>query len=269
MIQNTLINAPQKIIAKHFGFTKPAIVTNRIKVLTNNITYACKCCGNIQDQGYLDPRNTLITRTNNYMYSYKELSSPFLCCYCHYIAYNFLKQYQKNKIGDIGNIIVFEDNFEFKDFNTSSFENNLYEIIKNPPKAPFLIMLKEQINASTITNMSHNVKPTIDQEIIIVNYGLANYTVFRMQVLNCLNTYFNIRQKQDSNIHNTIDEFFFNKSNSDKFHFVFSNIKKNEQLFNNFISFIKKYNEDTRFVSKIILRTYFKKEKGIVINVNF
>jgi hypothetical protein len=117
--------------------------------------------------------------------------------------------------------------------------------------------------------MSHNVKPTIDQEIIIVNYGLANYTVFRIQVFNCLNTYFNIRQKQDSIIHNTIDEFFFNKSNSDKFHFVFSNIKKNKQLFNNFISFIHKYNESTRFVSKIILRTYFKKEKGIVINVNF
>ncbi len=269
MIENILVKYPQKIIAKHFGFTKNAIVTRRIKILTNNTSYKCKCCGNIQDQGYLDSKNTLITRTNNYMYSYKQLSSPFLCSYCHFIAYNFLKQYQKVKIGDIGNILVFENKLYFKDFNTSSYKNDLYGLIKSSPKPPFIIMVKEQINASTITNMSHSIKPTIDSEVFNINYGLETFTISRRIVLQCLDSYYDVRQKQNEEIQNKLDELFFNKNNSDKFHFIFASVAKNKELLNIFIAFINKYNEPTRFVAKILLRTYFIKEKGIKINVNF
>lgn len=269
MTENILIKYPQKVIAKHFGFTKNITVTNRIKVLTNNSIHQCKCCGNIQDQGYIDPKNTLITRTNNYMYSYNQLSSPFLCSYCHFISYNFLKQYQKNKIGDIGNILVFEKKFYFKNFNSSSYENDLFKLFKTPPKPPFIIMIKEQINASTITNMSHNIKVTIDTEVFNINYGLNTFIVFRLNVLKCLDSYYEIRQGQNSEIYNKLDVLFFNKSNTDKFHFILASVSKNKELLNTFVSFINEYNEETRFVAKILFKTYFIKVKGIKINGSF
>ena len=74
-------------------------------------------------------------------------------------------------------------------------------------------MVKEQINASTITNMSHSIKPTIDSEVFNINYGLETFTISRRIVLQCLDSYYDVRQKQNEEIQNKLDELFFNKNN--------------------------------------------------------
>ena len=58
-----LINQPQKIIAKLFGYTTidTKISINATLVYENKDNLPCKCCGKIQDIGYLDPQNVLVS----------------------------------------------------------------------------------------------------------------------------------------------------------------------------------------------------------------
>lgn len=264
---NDLINQPQKVIAKLFGYSEldTNISINASVVYENKVNLYCKCCGRIQDIGYLDPQNVLINISANNIYSFLNLSSQFFCAYCYYIQKNYQIRYQKIKSTDIGDIVVFENHYEKKEFKTDSTKNDLYFIFKTPPKPPFIIMLKEQITATAIVNMSHRVKPTIDKNVMVVNYGLTQHIVDRKHTLQCLKDFVKIKTVFQKLGLKVSDEVLFNRTKSTKYDFWFTpSLRANEKFLKIYRNFLNTYNESTRFVAKIMLQTYIehnKKEK--------
>lgn len=262
-----LINYPQKVIADLFGYSHidTDVSINATVVYKNKDNYPCKCCGHIQDSGYIDPTNILISKKANHIYSYQNIKSPFFCTYCYFIQNNYQERYQKIKSTDIGDIVVFENHYEKKEFKTDSIKNDLYFIFKTPPKPPFIIMLKEQITATAIVNMSHRVKPTIDKNVMVVNYGFTQHIVDRKHTLQCLKDFVKIKTAFQKLGLKVSDEVLFNRTKSTKYDFWFSpNLRANEEFLKIYRNFLNTYNESTRFVAKIMLQTYIehnKKEK--------
>ena len=262
-----LIHQPQKVIAKLFGYTTidTNVSINATVVYDNKDNLSCKCCGHIQDSGYIDPKNILISKKANHLYSFQNIKSPFFCTYCYFIQANYQERYQKIKSTDIADIVVFENHYEKKDFKTDSLKNDLYFIFKTPPKPPFIIMLKEQINASAIVNMAHRIKPTIDKNLIVLNFGLTQYIVDRRYTLQCLKDYVKIKNELNNLEIKASDEVFFNRTKSSKYDFWFTpKLRYDDSFLKVYRDFINKYNESTRFVAKIMLQTYIaqtKKEK--------
>jgi len=253
---NNLIKSPQKTIAKLFGYTKLDIVSINAKHITKNKTYICKCCGRLQDTGYLDPTNILISKKANNLYSFKSLASPFYCAYCYFIQ----KNYYKLETNYMSDILVFNDRYEIKDFKTSSEQNDLYDIFISPPKLPFIIMLKEQITATVVVNMSHCVKPTIDKDLIVVNYGLTQHIVSRKLTIKCLKDFIKIKTRYNTTEHKLSDEVLFNRTKSSKYHYWFSlKLKENLNFMDEYKSFLNNYDESIRFVAKIMLATHLNK----------
>ena len=119
---NDFISLPQKTIAKLFGYEGHLkTVTRNVHIIQDNTTYKCKVCGKIQDNGYLDPLNTLLQVKSNDTYSHSDILSPFLCAYCYYIQNHYARKLQNPPIHNIGDIIVFPNRYESKDFKTSLF----------------------------------------------------------------------------------------------------------------------------------------------------
>ncbi len=259
-----LINHPQKVIAKLFGYTKidTNISINATVVYENKDNIPCKCCGHIQDSGYLDSTNILISNKANHIYSYQNIKSPFFCTYCYFIQTNYQERYQKVKSTDIADIVVFEKHYEKKDFKTDSTKNDLFFIFKTPPKPPFIIMLKEQITASAIVNMAHRVKPTIDKNLIIVNYGLDQHIVDRKHTLQCLKDFIKFKTHLNKKEIKASDEVFFNRTKNTKYDFwVTPKLRNNDNFLDVYRKFLNSYNESTRFVAKIMLQTYIEQTK--------
>lgn len=250
---NNLLKSPQKTIAKLFGYKALEKVSKNAITIINNQTYTCKCCGRLQDAGYLDPKNILISKKANNIYSFKNLSSPFYCAYCYFIQLNYYKSTTYN----MSDIIVFNDRYEIKDFKTDSNKNDLYLIFKQPPKPPFILMLKEQISATAVVNMSHCVKPTIDKDLIVVNYGLTQHMVSRKLTLKCLKDFVNIKTNYNTKEHKLSDEVLFNRTKSVKYNYWFSvKLKANEEFVKEYKNFLNNYNDSIRFVAKIMLSTH-------------
>jgi hypothetical protein len=126
-------------------------------------------------------------------------------------------------------------------------------------------MLKEQITATAIVNMTHRVKPTIDKNLIIVNYGLDQHIVDRKHTLQCLIDFVKIKTTVQKLELKVSDEVFFNRTKSTKYDFWFTpNLRANEEFLKIYKDFFNTYNESTRFIAKIMLQTYIehnKKEK--------
>ena len=259
-----LINQPQKVIAKLFGYTTidTNVSVNAKVIYENKDNLICKCCGHIQDSGYLDKHHILINISANNIYSLLKPHSEFMCGYCYYIQKNYQLRYQKIKSTDIADIIVFENRYEKKDFKTDSTKNDLYFLFKTPPKPPFIIMLKEQITASAIVNMAHRVKPTIDKNLIVVNYGLTQHIVDRKHTLQCLKDYVKIKNELNSLKIKASDEVFFNRTKNTKYDFWLTPKLRYDDIFLKiYRDFINSYNESTRFVAKIMLQTHIEKTK--------
>jgi hypothetical protein len=184
-----LIKNPQKLIAINFGYKFIKSVPNKIIISHDNTKYTCKICGRLQKDGYIDKDNLLISRKSNITYSYFNPHSPFLCSYCYFIQSNYIKRLQKPPLNDIADIILFKDKYIPQNFRTSSDNNDLFFILKDPPKPPYIIMIKEYIISTSFVNMSHRVKATIDNNLIIINYGLRNYFVNPNILFNALKEY--------------------------------------------------------------------------------
>ena len=257
-IVNNLLKSPQQTIATLFGYKSLENVSQNAIQVKNNKSDICKCCGRMQDAGYLDPKNILISKKANNLYSFKNLSSPFYCAYCYFIQ----KNYYKADTNHMADIIVFNDRYETKDFKTDSIKNDLYEIFLSPPKPPFVLMLKEQITATTVVNMSHCVKPTIDKDLIVVNYGLTPHLVPRKLTIKCLKDFIKIKNKYDTVEHILSDEVLFNRTKSPKYDYWFSlKLRENIAFREEYITFLNNHNESIRFVAKIMLATYIDKIK--------
>jgi len=255
---NDLLISPQKTIAKLFGYQYTPIKTpKKVTFITQNTTYQCKSCGIVQDEGYYDKTHVLISSKSNHLYSFKEPSSPFYCSYCNFIQLNYQKKFQKMPLNDIADIVVYKNHFEQMEFKTESTKNDLYFLLTSPPEPPFIIMLKDQKSITSIVNMSHTVKPTIDKNLFVINYGLSQHMVIRNTIFKCLNDYSKLKMTFNNSDHKLSDEVLFNRNKNTKYTLWLStNLLQNNDFVNEYRNFINKYNESTRFVAKIILKTF-------------
>lgn len=256
------IQVPQKYIANMFGFNNLFIKTTRnVQIIEHNYELKCKMCGNIQDKGYIDPLNTLIPIKTNSLYTYKKLISPFICSYCHFIQSNYSSSLQSNVTQDIGNLILFEDRYEYQDFKVNSVNNYLYELLMNPPIPPYYVMIKKQLSATTFVNMSHTIKPTLNNSTLVINYGNDTYNVNQSSIIQCLEYYLNIfKNMTDLNI---ADEVLFNSISSSRYNDWFSyNLRNNDIFLQKYRKFLSLFNKETRFISKLVLKTYLTRNNN-------
>ena len=263
------IEFPQKTIAYLFGYKGLLeTVTRNVSIIQDNKNYKCKVCGKKHDKGYLDPINTLLQVKSNDTYSHKNISSPFLCAYCYYIQNNYAKKLQDPPINNIGDIIVFPNRYENKDFKTSSLNNDLLQLFVNPIQTPYYILLKEQLSSNTIVNMVHTIKVTIDSEILVINYGLKNLVCSRKLTLKCLDDALLLIDKHNTQDIRLADDVLFNRSKNSNYDRWFTyKLRGNKEFMLKYTNFINDYSEDIRMVAKIMLTTYKEYKKGK--NVNF
>jgi len=259
---SNFIKYPQKTIAILFGYKGlKKTVTRNVQIVKNNRELKCKVCGRIQDEGYIDNLNTLLQVKSNDTYSHFNILSPFLCGYCHYIQSNYSKRLQNPPINNIGDIVIFPNKYEIKDFKTNSCNNDLLKLFLKPPKTPYYILLKEQITSNTIVNMVHTIKPTLDNKIIIVNYGLHNYVSPREKTLECLENAVTLLERFNNINSKLTAEVLFNSTKHNKYDLWFShNLRKNNNFMIEYSKFINNYTEDIRKVAKIMLLSYKKIE---------
>jgi len=261
---NDFIKFPQKNIAKIFGYKGLLkTVTRNVHIIKDNTTYKCKVCGKVHDTGYLDPINTLLQVKSNDTYSHADILSPFLCAYCYYIQNHYAKKLQNPPINNIGDIIVFPNRYESKNFKTTLLNNDLLQLFMNPLKAPYYILLKDQVTNNTIVNMSHTVKATVDSELIVVNYGLKSLICPRLVTLNCLDDALLLLDKYNTQEITLTEDVLFNRSKSSYYDNWFTyKLRENKEFMLKYTKFINNYSEDIRYVAKIMLATYKEFKKG-------
>lgn len=261
---NDFIKYPQRTISKLFGYKGLlSTVTRNVTIVTNNTKYRCKVCNIIEDEGYIDTLNTLIQVKSNDTYSHKNILSSFLCGYCYYLQSNYAKKLQNPPINNIGDILVFPNRYESKDFKTSSLKNDLLQLFMKPCQAPYYILLKEQITSNTIVNMAHTIKVTLNSEILVINYGLRNLICPRQLTLNCLDDSLFLLNEFNNEDIKLSNDVLFNRSKHCKYDLWFTyKLRENKDFMLKYTKFINSYSEDIRMVAKIMLISYKEYRKG-------
>lgn len=259
--KNHLVINPQGTLARVFGYK--SLDKNINGFVENNEIHVCKMCGYTKKEGYLDPKNSLIGDKTNSLYSFADVSSPFLCAECFYNYKNYAKKLQAGKIGDMADIILFEDRFEEKDFLSGSKDNDLYKIFTNPPKPPFVIMLKK-LAGTSIVDMGHTIIPTIDKEVIVVHYGLNKFICPRQKTLQCMQDAMNIIDEFNNKHHKVSDDVLFNRQKSESHHSYLSfKLRNNDEFMKKYSEFLTNYDDGIRTVAKIMFNTFKAKNTKI------
>lgn len=261
----------QKNICEAFGYEKPFAVSimcsakgdeKHIAIINDN-NLPCALCGQVHPVGYKsnigakELLKALISDTYNECYSIGK--SNFICEYCGYS----LKAYGSPSKSEFGkkmvNVLVHEKRAIEKSFNSDD-KNELYSILKNPPKPPFVILINSR--GTVLENLVFKAKSTISTEYIVVNYGLDNLEVVPSEVFDCINSAiliandFGIETNSETIWNRTDDITIKVKRNGKKG-------KIDEDLFYERMSiFLSKFNRDTRIVGKMILLAYLKDNKG-------
>lgn len=258
----------QKIICQAFDYKSPLGVNimtssekqaNNILLVDNNIT-ACAMCGQVHNTGYVSKINTenllktLIPDTYNECYSIKARN--FICEYCGYS----LKAYGSPSKSTYGkkmiNVLIHENKAIEKSFNSDA-KNELYDILVNPPKPPFVILINSR--GTVIENLVFTAKATISKEWIVVNYGLNNLEVNPNEVFNAIEDAKSIANKysieiNSDNLWNRADEVSIQVKTKTK-----KGLINLDSFYSDVGLFISNYNRDCRVVGKMILEAYLKK----------
>lgn len=260
----------QKMICEAFDYKSPFgvnIMTSNEKQASNielieNNTEACAMCGQIHNVGYKSKINaenllkTLISDTYNECYSIK--AKNFICEYCGYS----LKAYGSPSKSAYGkkmiNVLVHDNKAIEKSFNSDA-KNELYDILVNPPKPPFVILINSR--GTVLENLVFTAKATISKEWIVVNYGLNNLEVNPSEVFSAIENAKEIANKygielNSDTIWNRADEVHIKVKEKNKKGLI--NI---DDFYNDMGLFISNYNRDCRLVAKMILEAYLKNHK--------
>lgn len=227
----------------------------------------CKClyCGNIHDKGYKSQNGakhlakTMVSDTYNEIYSLGSKDN-FICEYCGFasISYGSDGANENGKKTPFGlkmlNCLITSDyNKEYKYFNSDD-KNELFGILKNPPKPPFVILINSR--ATVLENVVFTAKPTLSKDWIVVNYGLSNLMINPNEVFECLAEANNLASEFE--IEPTSDHIF---NRQDDVVFQLKGLRDNDEFMNKIGLFISKYDRDCRLVAKMIQRVYLKDNK--------
>ncbi|MDD2640110.1 MAG: hypothetical protein PHS65_03870 [Arcobacteraceae bacterium] len=258
----------QEIICKAFGYESPLgvnIMTSSAKQanaieLVNDNNEPCSMCGQVHTVGYKakngkadDLLKALISDTYNECYSLSV--SNFVCEYCAYS----LKAYGSPSKMEYGkkmvNVLIKGGKAIEKSFNSDD-KNDLFNILLNPPKTPFVILINSR--GTVLENLVFNAKATLSKELIVVNYGLNNLEVNPNEVFQSIEDAKRIANKygieiNSDSIWNRADEVSIQVKRKGK-----NGLISLEDFFVDMGIFIEEYNRDCRLVAKMILAAYLK-----------
>lgn len=258
----------QKMICEAFDYKKPL----EVNIMTANETQAksislvddntipCAMCGQVHNVGYVSKISTenllktLISDTYNECYSIKARN--FICEYCGYS----LKAYgspSKSVYGKKMVNVLIHGNKAIKKNFVSDEKNELYDILSNPPKPPFVILNNSR--GTVIENLVFTAKATISKEWIVVNYGLNNLEVNPDEVFNAIEDAKDLAEKygieiNSDNLWNRADEVLIKVKTRNK-----KGLIDMDSFYSDVGLFISNYNRDCRVVGKMILEAYLKK----------
>lgn len=277
-MNNQNVNA-QKMICEAYGYTKmlpldyefqnskgqfkrvfelPKKHMKHIKETHDNKSTPCAMCGNIHSEGYVSLRDAesllLATTKDTFNECYSLEHNNFICEYCMYSTVTYGSPSVMLMGKKMVNSLVIDGKQIEKNFNSSK-DNELYEILKNPPKPPFVILINSR--GKVLENLIYTAKPTVSKGYVVVNYGLENLQVSPSDVFKAIETARRIAKDADIEI---TSDHIWNRQND-----VTISLNKKLQENKNFIedmgSFISKYNRDCRVVAKMILLAYLNSNK--------
>lgn len=241
--------------------------TELLTVVDDNTDKHCAFCGNIHSKGYtstVDAKHlleTFVSDTYNEVYSLGSKEN-FICEYCGFstVAYGSESKMVYGRY--MVNALIVNGSVEKKSFKSDK-QNELYGILKNPPKPPFVILINSR--GSVIENLVFTARATVDSSYIIVNYGLDNLMVNPAEVFECIETA-RVISKQFNNykINGTkrkLDvnsDFIWNRANDVKFDTRFLKIPEFVSAVSEFLS---KFNRPCRIVGKMVLEAYLQENK--------
>lgn len=260
----------QKMICEAFDYKSPLgvnIMTSNEKQaktieLVDDNNEVCAMCGKVHNIGYKSKINaenllkTLISDTYNECYSIK--ANNFICEYCGYS----LKAYGSPSKSAYGkkmiNVLVHDGKAIEKSFNSDA-KNELYDILVNPLRPPFVILINSR--GTVLENLVFTAKATISKGLIVVNYGLNNLEVNPDEVFNAIEDAKEIAPKygietNSDSIWNRADEVSIKVKEKNK-----KGIINLNDFYNDMGLFIGKYNRDCRLVAKMVLEAYLKNHK--------
>jgi hypothetical protein len=156
------------------------------------------------------------------------------------------------------NVLVHNNKAIEKSFNSDD-KNDLYNILENPPKPPFVILINSR--GTVLENLVFTAKASISKGYIVVNYGLSNLEVIPSEVFECIESAKEIALKYGIE---TNSDTIWNRADDVKF-LVKKKTKKGvvnlDDFFNDMSFFLSSYNRDTRIVGKMVLLAYLKNNK--------
>jgi hypothetical protein len=230
-----------------------------IEVIEDNKDSNCMYCGNNHNKGYSSKKDmkhlasAMISPTYNEIYSFASKDN-FICEYCGFASISYSSP-SKSAYGlKMVNVLI-TNNLEVveKDFRSGK-DNELFEIIKNPPEPPFIVLINSR--GTVLENMVFKAKASISKDWITVNYGLTSLEVCPDEVFECLadanslSTEFDIEPNSD---------IIFNRA--DEVSFKLGRFQYNQEFMASVANFISKYDRDCRIVAKMIQQVYLKTNK--------
>lgn len=269
----------QEMMAKAYGFESAFALNHTMKDKNGKVVSAfkiakkdepflfiaedndepCAMCGNIHPVGYKSKNGakhllrSMISDTYNECYSLSV--DNFICEFCAYCMVSYGSA-DKNPFGRkmLSSVVHHDGKYEDKYFNSDK-DNELYRILKNPPKPPFVILINSR--GTVLENLTFTAKPTLAEEWIVVNYGLENLSVNPDEVFECIEDAREISQKAKIEISS---DHIWNRQNDVSIS-PSQKLKLNELFFQEMGIFLAKYDRATRVVGKMILAAYLQEFK--------
>lgn len=269
---SNLLENPQKHIAKLFGYNEDfarlmTTMPAKTVALYDNTEHDCMMCGSRHTKGALTVEH-LSDRYNN-CYSFADTSSPFVCEYCLYNALNYDVKDKKEADGitparfsRMGNIIITDDCIE----PFTKDDLFAYVIRQKEYKLPFVAMLASMQGTFAISDSAHTVAPTVDDDLLVVNYGNEVHRVSRYGVVECMKEVSKLLERYNSGEFRRekiklTSEVLFNWTRSKNYNEYFTMKLRNLEPFRNDLeAFLTRYNTSMRFIAGMLYKRYIEQE---------
>lgn len=254
----------------------------------------CFQCGNTHHKGYILGENAprslpsiMIPVSSNISYEFADINSTFMCEHCGWLNtyygsqkitldkdyvpaedeeglnFNEKKGVWRKEVGKrILNALIDENGIHRKEFGSTA-ANELYDILRNPPKPPFFILINS--GGTVLENMAFYALPSVSAGCVVVTYGLKNMVVSPKKVFEALDDSARIAEKYNSALVDAKikekalrltggEDLFWNRQGEEAGYVVSRAPYYRFEWFAKELSdFILKYSRDTRVVAKMIL----------------
>ena len=228
-----------------------------LTITQNNKEKKCLMCGRIHDVGYESKKgskhliSSFVSKTYNWVYKFKS-DDNFICEYCGFgsVAYN---SPSKSPLGcKMVNVLIEDGKYSYMNFNSDN-KNELYGILKNPPKPPFVILANPP--GTVLYNMTFSAEATMSKGMIVFNYGMDNLRVKPKEVFASIENAMDIAEEFGID---AASDHIWNRQNDVS---INTSLAYNNEFIEKMGLFLSKYDRDCRIVAKIIFLAYIKENK--------